>query len=107
MAKAKKLYLTLLTAVLISGCATPHVVEQRQLRDDQLSCSELHYQMQEADRFEKEARDERKVTGTNVAAAVLFWPALLGTYSNTKEAIDAARERREHLQGLYRQKGCN
>jgi hypothetical protein len=83
------------------------VVESKKISDNQLSCSEIVAQIEEADRFEEEARSERKVTGTNVAAAVFFWPALIGTYANTEEAIDAARERKQHLTTLHEKKGCS
>lgn len=71
-----------------------------------MSCDQIKEEIAEAERFEKEARRERTVTGKNVAAAVLFWPALLGTYSNTEEAINAARERKEVLFGLASSKNC-
>jgi hypothetical protein len=98
-----------LSAILIFGinsCATPHVVETKKTGDNKLSCNQLEEQIEEANRFEKEARSERTVTGKNVAAAVLFWPALLGTYANTEEAINAARDRKSHLNKLYDKKNC-
>lgn len=95
-----------LFALLAQGCATPHVVQAKKVSDVNLSCQQLVAEIEEANRFEKEARDERKVTGKNVAAAILFWPALIGTYSNTEEAIDAAKERRDNLTKIYEQKGC-
>lgn len=96
----------LLLTTIVAGCATPTVVETRKLGDEKLSCSEIANEIAEADRFEKEARKERTVTGKNVAAAVLFWPALLGTYANTEEAINAAKERRANLLELAKKKGC-
>ena len=89
------------------GCATPHVVDTRQLGDKNLSCSNIKDQIDEADRFEYEARSERKITVKNVAAAVLFWPALLGTYVNTEDAIDAAKERKHYLRNLYEKNSCS
>lgn len=103
----KTLVVVLLVAVSFSGCASPTVVETKQINDSTLACSDLTAQIEEADTFEKKAREERKITGTNVAAAVLFWPALLGTYSNTEDAIKAAQERKQHLISLYEKKGCN
>ncbi len=100
----------LLAATLVlaaAGCATPTVVETRKLADDTLDCEQLKFEVAEANRYEKEARKERTVTGTNVAAALFFWPALLGTYANTEEAINAARERREHLLVLAKKRQCS
>lgn len=94
------------TLLLLQACATPHVVDTKKTTDLSLNCSQLQAEIDEAKEFEKKARAERKVTGKNVAAAVLFWPALLGTYSNTEEAINAAKERQSHLLTIYQQKGC-
>ncbi|MES1965510.1 hypothetical protein M0N77_09280 [Psychrobacter sp. AH5] len=93
--------------LLLQGCATPHVVQTKKVSDVNLSCQQILSEIEEAERFEKEARAERKATGKNVAAALLFWPALIGTYSNTEEAINAAKERRTNLTNLYGQKKCS
>ena len=84
-----------------------HVVEVTKITDNKLTCAEIEQEIEEADKFEKDARAERKVTGKNVAAAVFFWPALIGTYSNTADAIEAAQKRREHLNKLYSKKRCD
>lgn len=102
----KQLLALSLAGLMLAGCATPTVVDKAKVDDGQLSCEGLKEQIAEADRFEEEARAERKVTGKNVAAAVFFWPALLGTYANTEEAIEAAQARKEHLTKLFGEKGC-
>ena len=96
----------LLIVTALAGCATPTVVETRKTGDSSLSCEQIKTEVSEAERFEREARKERTVTGTNVAAAILFWPALLGTYSNTEQAINAARERKENLFKLAQNINC-
>ncbi len=90
----------------LSACATPTVVDSRQAGDESLSCSQLAAAIEEAEQFEADAREERGVTGTNVAAAVFFWPGLIGTYVNTEEAIEAAEERQEYLRDLQERRGC-
>jgi hypothetical protein len=102
----KTLISTALTVALLAGCATPTVVQTRQPGDEALSCADLRRAYDEADRFERDARSERGVTGKNVAAALFFWPAMVGTYMNTDDAIRAARERKEHLTSVSRQKRC-
>jgi hypothetical protein len=92
--------------LMASACATPTVVETRQASDRNLNCEELLAAIDETNDFEEEARDERGVTGTNVAAAVFFWPALVGTYMNTEDAIEAAEDRREYLNDLYEERNC-
>lgn len=93
-------------AALLAGCATPDVVQVDQVGDEALDCAGLQTAIADARRFEYEARRERGVTTTNVAAAALFWPGLVATWANTDEAIDAARDRQENLTAAYRQKGC-
>lgn len=93
--------------VLVAGCASPTVVQTRKASDTDLSCEQLKEQTTEAEEFEAKARKERGVTGTNVAAAILFWPALLGTYKNTEDAIDAAKERQRNLYAIAKGKSCS
>ena len=95
------------TTLFLGACASPEVVQPKKISDGDLSCTDLKEQIVEAERFEKEARDDRGVTGTNVAAALLFWPALIVTYANTEDAIEAAEERRAHLLELYEAKNCS
>jgi len=96
----------LFSVMFLSGCATPDVVEIRQMNDESLSCTQLIQASEEAKRFGREAKGERKATGTNVAAAIFWWPGLLATYVNTEDALDAARERQEVLKRIYDDKGC-
>lgn len=90
----------------LSGCATPEVVQSKQVGDSEKSCDQLRSAYVEAQEFEAKARKERTVTGRNVAAALFFWPALIGTYSNTEEAINAAKDRQRHLEKLAEEKRC-
>lgn len=88
------------------GYATPHVVQSRQAGDDALTCPQIKSQYQAAPKYETDARDERGVIGKNAAAVILFWPALIGPYMNTEDAIKAARERQTILADLSVKKGC-
>jgi hypothetical protein len=96
----------LAATLLLSACATPHVVESVRVGDLALNCTQLLYAMDETDSFRASADKERGATGTNVAAVLFFWPALLGTYSNINEAVAAADNRKIHLVNLYQQKNC-
>lgn len=91
---------------ILAGCATPYVVQPVKMSDASLSCKQIITEMAEADRFRSEAQKEKGVTGTNAAALVFFWPAMIGTYSNANEAIAAADSRKVNLMGLYKQKKC-
>lgn len=91
---------------MLSACATPEVVMVRQSGDREMTCAQIKDAYDEALDFERRARKERGATGTNVAAAIFFWPALLGTYKNTEDAIEAAKERQKHLEKLAEGKKC-
>jgi hypothetical protein len=90
----------------IVGCATPTVVAQRKAGDSELSCAQLKSEFNDAVEFEEKARKERGLTGTNVAAAIFFWPAMIGTYKNVEEATDAAKARQKHLEKIADEKKC-
>jgi hypothetical protein len=103
----KNLVISLVACPLLTvGCATPHVVQTTKTTDALLSCSQIELEMAEADRFRMEAQKEKGVTGTNVAAVIFFWPAMIGTYSNANEAIAAADQRKGNLANLYANKKC-
>lgn len=91
----------------LSGCATPTVVDTKKAGDADLNCVQIKAELAEADKYLQAAKKDRTVTGTNVAAAVLFWPALLGTYANTEEAINAAKEREAVLRNLAARRKCD
>lgn len=101
-----KLMASLALVALLSACASPTVVQTKQTNDSELSCDQLKAAYAEALEFETKARKERGVTGTNVAAALFFWPAMIGTYKNTEEAIEAAKERQRHLEKIADGKQC-
>lgn len=98
--------LTLACTILLASCASPTVVQTKQTGDSNLNCEQLKAAYNEALDFETKARKERGVTGTNVAAAILFWPAMIGTYKNTEEAIEASKERQKHLEKMAQAKSC-
>lgn len=95
-----------LVASLLAACATPTVVQQTKVGDNDLTCPQLKAEYVDAQEFEAKARKEQGVTGKNVAAAVLFWPALVGTYANTQEAIKAAQDRQRNLERIAAGKNC-
>lgn len=99
-------FFTVAALFILAGCATPHVVQSVKTSDSSLSCSQINTEMAESDRFRSDAQKEKGMTGTNVAAVIFFWPAMIGTYANANEAIAAADTRKLNLMGLYNQKKC-
>ncbi len=103
----KIIILSISVNIFLAGCATPYVVQEKQVEDQKLSCEGIEEQIEEADNFEKKARKEKGATGTNIAAAIFFWPGMLATYSNVNDAIDAADDRKKHLHKLYTENSCD
>jgi hypothetical protein len=100
-------YFSMLAGVLIlGGCASPTVVQTVKPGDTGLTCPQLLNEYSDAERFRGEAEKEKTVTGGNVARALLFWPAILGTAANANEAIGAANTRKVHLANVMNSKGC-
>jgi hypothetical protein len=99
-------YAVATSAIIFAGCASPPIVTVKQVGDTSMSCEQLKKAYDEATEFEENARKERKVTGTNIAAAVFFWPALIATYSNTEDAIGAAKDRQKMLTKISDEKNC-
>ena len=94
------------SAVLVlTACATPTVIQPVKPGDSGLTCAQLQNEYSDAQRFRDEADREKGMTGGNVARAILFWPAILGSFSNANEAISAADSRKVHLANLMNQKG--
>ncbi len=60
----------LAAATLLGACATPTVVETRKTGDAVLGCEQIRHELAEADRFEREARNEREVTGRAMTASI-------------------------------------
>ena len=86
MTKTLKWIAVASVAATITACASPEVVDTKQMGDNKLSCMQLVAGIQEATEFERKAQKEKGVTGTNVAAA---------------------KERKEYLVELSMEKGCS
>lgn len=99
------LLIGLSAAVLLSGCASPTVVQSVKPGDVGLTCAQLQNEYSEAEKMRKDADAEKGVTGGN-AARLLFWPLIIGTYMNANEAIAAAETRKVHVTNQLIQKKC-
>ncbi len=102
----KKIFISLTMLLFIFACAKPYVVETRQYGDADKSCSQLDSEIYRTEQVIRDAKEERGMTGTNVAA-VLFWlPGLAATYMNVNEAVEAGEERLDVLYNLKAKKNC-
>src|SRR5436190_6755983 len=95
------------SAVLVlTACATPTVIQPVKPGDSGLTCPQLQNEYSDAQRVRDEADREKGMTGGNVARALLFWPAILGSFSNANEAISSGDSRKVHLANLMKQRNC-
>lgn len=102
-----KLLSTSILIATLAGCATPTVTQVVKPGDTGLSCAQLQNEYSDVQRLKKEADAEKSVTGGNVARAIFFWPAIIGTAMNANEAIAAADNRAVHLSNLMVQAKCD
>ena len=102
----KNIFIITMLILFLNACASPKVVNVRKINDDKLTCKQIKEEIAEADRFEDKARSEKGVTATNAAAVLFFWPALIATYDNVGDAIEAAKDRKDHLYRLSEEKEC-
>ena len=79
----KKLLVILLTGfVFLNSCAKPTVVDSIMPGDEELNCGQLKNSVAEAQRFIRDAESVKGGTGDNWARGLLFWPAIIQSYSN-------------------------
>ena len=98
--------IVLALALSLSACATTTKVAVRQPGDSRLTCEQIKAEFEKLDNVQQEADDNRGVNTTNVAAAVLFWPAIISTYMSASDAEKALNRRREVLMDLNDEKDC-
>ena len=96
-----------LAATFLTGCATSQKVQVVQMGDDKLTCAKIAEELAQLDRADSEVNSKKGVTGTNVAAALFFWPALAYTYMDAKDANKAIADRRSHLTAIGNKKNCS
>ena len=100
-------YLLITILFFITSCATPHVVDIIQPNDEQLSCVGLQNEVDELDKFIKEAESEKGVNWNNAGRLIVFPIGIWATYENANQAIDAANQREMYLKGIMSKKNCD
>ena len=102
----KKIIISFVTLLFIYSCAKPHVVETRQYGDADKSCSQLDDEIYRTEQVIKDAKEERGLTGTNIASTLFWLPGLAATYMNVNKAVEAGEERLDVLYNLKAKKNC-
>lgn len=91
---------------LLFGCATSQKVQVVQPGDQNLSCHAIIEELAKLDKTQAEIDSKKGVTGTNVAAALLWVPGLAYTYYDAGEATRLVSDRRSALTSVYNNKNC-
>ncbi len=95
-----------MTNCMISACSSTEKVSVKQPGDTKLTCDQIQQNFDDMDVIMEEARKNKGASGTNIAAAVFFWPAAVGNYMDAKDSEELVEERRQHLAEIYEDKGC-
>ena len=80
---------------------------KRQRGDSAMSYDELSTAIDEAEELKKRGAPRKGDYWYNVVAGLLFWPALLISYNNIGQAIDATNDRISHLLEIGDKKHCS
>ena len=99
-------YIIVFSFLFLISCATPHVVDIIQPNDEQLSCIGLQNEVDELDKFIKEAESEKGVNWSNAGRLLVFPIGIWATYENANQAIDAANQREIYLKEIMSNKNC-
>ena len=99
-------YIIVFSFLFLISCATPHVVDIIQPNDEELSCIGLQNEVDELDKFIKEAESEKGVNWSNAGRLLVFPIGIWATYENANQAIDAANQREIYLKEIMSKKNC-
>lgn len=99
-------YISVFILFFLASCATPHVVDIVQPNDEQLNCVGLQNEVDELDKFIKEAESEKGVNWDNAGRLLVFPIGIWATYENANQAISAANQREVYLRGIMSRKNC-
>lgn len=105
--KLKTLLAGALGVSMIAACTTSEKVSVMQPGDQQLTCEQLETEFAQLEQVKRDAEADQGVNTANVAAVLLFWPAAVGNYMNADQAQKLVEDRRQHLMGIYNDKGCS
>jgi len=98
--------LAAILALSTSACVTTTKVAIEQPGDERMSCADINAEFKKLDSVVAEGDENKGVNTANVAAVLFFWPAAVGNYMDADKAQKLVEQRRAHLMGIYRSKGC-
>lgn len=96
-----------LLSILLAGCVSTRTISEKQIGDSQLGCAELADRVGELNALKAYSEKESGVSGKNVAAALFFWPAIIGNQMNAGDNIESINKRKTTLVGHYEERKCS
>lgn len=98
-------FLLLVLIATLAGCSSSRKVEVVQRDDAGMNCQQLRQEFARLDDTQAEIVNNR---GSGNLAGLIFWlPGVAFSEADADKALALVRERRDHLNGLYRDKGCD
>ena len=101
--KIQILITTILTLVL-SACVQSRTMVQNRASDHSMSCRETAQRIGELDAIKKLTLTEKN--SKNILAGFLFFPAISGNQTNTRDTINAVNARKQVLADIYQANEC-
>ncbi|MEP6342693.1 MAG: hypothetical protein ABJ275_05200 [Maricaulaceae bacterium] len=98
--------LTAIAAIGLSACSHTEKVATVKPTDSKMTCEEINQEFSDLETVSAQAKKNKGASGTNIAAAVFFWPAAVGNYLDAENAEELVQERQENLVALSTKKGC-
>lgn len=98
--------LLLFAALSLTGCASTPPVQPVNPMDRHLTCDQLRVEVDNINAVIKNARADKSANTANVASALFFWPAAIGTNVQASGTLKDAYYRRDHLSALMMDKKC-
>ena len=100
----KKYLILPLSFFFLSSCVSNDTVRTIEVRDFELNCDQLKYELVNLGVKFDDAEDDSGLTGKNVALGIFFWPGIIVNERQSGRNEDSINKRIEHLNGLYVEK---
>jgi len=97
----KKYLLLPIVFISLIGCVSNDTVRTVDIRDFDLNCDQLKYELVNLGVKFDDAKDDSGLTGKNVALGIFFWQGIIVNEVQSKRNEDSINKRIEHLNGLY------
>ena len=96
-----KLISLILAVFFLVSCVSNQTVRTVELRDYDLNCDQLKYELTGLGAKFDDVEDDSGLTGKNVALGILFWPGIIVNERQSGRNEDSINDRVVHLNTLY------